>query len=227
MSSIFSVSGKEELLIYVCTRLLIIFTILPVHEYAHGWAARKMGDDTAYNMGRLTLNPLAHVDWFGAVCLMLFGFGWAKPVPINPRNFKNYKKGTALTALAGPAANLICAAIGILAYRLCYDFLCVTGSATLYYVCLALSAFASINLSLCVFNLIPVQPLDGSRIFSAILPTKVNMFLYKYQRQIYMVFLLLLFLGALTGPLSWIISKLFNLLWKAFFWVDYLATLFV
>lgn len=227
MSSILSVANKEQFIIYVCTRLLIIFTILPIHEYAHGWAARKMGDDTAYNMGRLTLNPLAHVDWFGAVCLMLFGFGWAKPVPINPRNFKNYKKGTALTALAGPVANLICAAIGVFAYRLCYDFLCVTGSVTLRYVCFALSAFASINLSLCVFNLIPVQPLDGSRIFSAILPAKVNMFLYKYQRQIYVVFLLLLFVGALAGPISWMIDTLFELLWKAFFWVDYIAALFM
>lgn len=220
--SIFSASSPQEFIINLCIKLLIIVAILPIHEYAHAAAAKRMGDNTAEMMGRLTLNPLAHIDFMGALFMVLFGFGWAKPVPINPRNFKNYKKGTALTALAGPLSNLICAVIAIFACRACANVWMVTLNANWGYVCNALSVFASINLSLCVFNLIPVHPLDGAKIFSGILPSKVNAFLYKYQRQIYLVFIVLVFAGAISGPLSWIIGKIYDLFWDFFFWVDFI-----
>lgn len=221
--SIFSASSPQEFIINLCIKLLIIVAILPIHEYAHAVAAKRMGDNTAENLGRLTLNPLAHIDPIGALFLILFGFGWAKPVPINARNFENYKKGIALTSLAGPLSNLICAAIGIFAYRMCLNVYFMTQTEVLEYVCIALQIFSSINLSLCVFNMIPVHPLDGAKIFSGILPSKVNAYLYKYQRQIYLVFIVLVFAGAISGPMGWIINKIFNLFWKLFFWVDYLV----
>ena len=112
-----------QLLIGLGTRLLIIFFVLPVHECAHGWAAERLGDHTAREQGRLTLNPMAHLDPFGALFLVLFGFGWAKPVPVNPFYFKNRKSGMALTALAGPLSNLLMALISAVVFNACIVFL--------------------------------------------------------------------------------------------------------
>lgn len=217
MSILQYINDPAQLMLMIGIRLLIIFTILPIHEYAHAFAAKKMGDNTALMHGRLTLNPLAHVDIFGAIFLMLFGFGWAKPVPINPRNFKNYKKGVAITAAAGPLSNLICATIGIFVMNIIYNI--PVTSETSYMVLLALQFFSSINLSLAVFNLIPIPPLDGSRILSAIVPYKVNYFMQKYQ-QIYIVFLVLLFTDVLQIPMSWIINKLYAGINALFFWIE-------
>ena len=108
--------NPSTILKYV-VRIIIIFTILPIHEYAHAWAAKKLGDDTALYSGRLTLNPLAHIDPIGAILLFFTGFGWAKPVPVNPMRFKKSRKGMALTALAGPASNLIVAFIALIILR--------------------------------------------------------------------------------------------------------------
>ena len=108
--------NPSTILKYV-VRIIIIFTILPIHEYAHAWAAKKLGDDTALYSGRLTLNPLAHIDPIGAILLFFTGFGWAKPVPVNPMRFKKSRKGMALTALAGPASNLIVAFIVLIIDR--------------------------------------------------------------------------------------------------------------
>lgn len=225
MSFLFNESGAE-LMIMLCIRLLIVFAILPIHEFAHGFSAKKLGDKTALIAGRLTLNPLAHVDPIGAILLILFGFGWAKPVPINPRNFQNYRRDTAITAAAGPLSNLLCALAAIFAGRVYANILMLTEvTLTGYLISIAISYFAMINLSLAVFNLIPIEPLDGSRILSYILPPKANAFLYKHGQIIHFAFLILIFGGLLSGPLSWLIGKLYNLFSLLFVWVDWLFAL--
>lgn len=226
MSAIFNYRGLELLLMFA-VRLAIVFLILPIHEFAHGYAARKLGDNTALIAGRLTLNPLAHVDPVGAILLVLFGFGWAKPVPINPRNFANYKRDTAITAAAGPASNLLCAIIAafissILTAFARHFYLPEATLNVMGYIYLAIQYFAIVNLSLAIFNLIPIEPLDGSRILSYFLPAKANAFIYKYSYYIRIALFVLVIAGAFTGPLSWLIEKLYNLIGMMFFWVDLL-----
>lgn len=220
--TIFSyLNSPAEMLIMIGIRLLIVFTILPVHEYAHAFAAKKMGDNTALMAGRLTLNPIAHVDLFGALFLVLFGFGWAKPVPINPRNFRNYKKGIAITAVAGPLANLICAALGIFVFNV-LPYVPISQSLVdvFFYIVIAVEYFAMINISLAVFNMIPITPLDGSRLLSTVVSYKVNYFMSKYQQYIYLGFLLLLLTGVLQRPMTWIINLVYSGINLLFFWVE-------
>lgn len=226
MSFLFSNSGAS-LVIMLCIRLFIVFAILPIHEYAHGYAARKLGDNTALIAGRLTLNPLAHVHPVGAVMLILFGFGWAKPVPINPRNFKNYKRDVALTAFAGPLSNFICAFAATFIYRILYNVLMIptisnSAANAVFYALVAFQYFAIINLSLAIFNLLPIYPLDGSNILAYFLPAKANAFIYKYSNYIQIGLIALIYLGILSGPLSWLIDKIFTLFNYLFFWVDFI-----
>jgi len=210
----------QELLVGIAVRLFIVLAVLPVHEFAHGFTAYKLGDDTAKQQGRLTLNPLVHIDWIGAACIMLVGFGWAKPVPVNPYRFNNQKKrkgGMALTAFAGPLSNLLFAFLGTLVLR---GFACTQASLEnlkmvewayfiLYYV-------IAINLSLAIFNLLPVPPLDGSRIVAGALPDKVSEFFNKYQMIISLVFIVVIFGGMLDGPLSFIQQKVMG----GLYWVS-------
>jgi Zn-dependent protease len=179
---------------------LIIFVILPVHEYAHAWAASKLGDRTALQRGRLSFDPMRHLDPMGALCLVLFGFGWAKPVPVNPWYFKNRKTGMALTALAGPVSNLLMAFLGALLYNVLAMVLPVGNYwLAVYYF---FYYYISINISLAVFNLLPIPPLDGSRIFAVVLPDRWNDTLARYERYIFPVMAVLLFSGILDGVLS-------------------------
>lgn len=225
--SVFTSSNPLELLINICIKLLIICCILPIHEYAHGYAAKKMGDNTAQMMGRLTLNPLAHIDPIGAIMMIVVGFGWAKPVPINPRNFKDYKKGVAITALAGPLSNLICAFIGTFFYKIVLNIFYLNPTNVTYYVIIAITYFIQINLSLAIFNLIPIPPLDGSKILSCFASYKVNRFMSQYQQYLYIGLIVLIATGFLSRSLSWLITTLFDLFNIAFFWVDPLFKLFV
>lgn len=241
MTFLFNASGVE-LVILLCVRLLIVFAILPIHEFAHGYAAKKLGDKTALICGRLTLNPLAHVDPVGAILLILCGFGWAKPVPVNPRNFANYKKDNAIVAFAGPLSNFICALAAIMVETIYLNvlsllpmtssiFKAVTyisgiGLSVADIIELAIYNFAIINLSLAIFNLIPVQPLDGSHILSYFLPSKANAWIYKNGQILRIVFMILLFSSVISGPLSWLISKFYELFSLMFIWIDWLFALF-
>ncbi len=180
---------------------LAVLVILSIHEFSHGFIAYKLGDPTAKEQGRLTLNPLRHLDIFGALCMVFFRFGWAKPVPVDIRYFKKPKRDFALVALAGPVSNLICAFFGAFLYLAFFKF---ASSLTipnefvynlLYYTLYFLSAFHQINLGLAIFNLIPVPPLDGSRLLGALLPDRLYYKFLRYERQIYIVMLVWLFLG--------------------------------
>jgi Zn-dependent protease len=174
------------------TQLLLgavaVLITLTVHEYAHGYAAYKLGDDTAKSYGRLSLNPLKHLDPFGAVCMLLFHFGWAKPVPINPRNFKRPRVGFAITAAAGPLSNIVMAFLIAPIFLLLgnlfkYSEIPLLNSImmnTLIFV----YTFFRINIGLGIFNLLPIPPFDGSRIVNVLLPPKAYFGIMKYERYI-------------------------------------------
>ena len=196
---------------YVMSLLLslpIVLLALSVHETAHGYAAYKLGDPTAKSLGRLSLNPLKHLDPIGFTCMLLFGFGWANPVPINSRYFKKPRKGIAITSLAGPISNLIMAVIfGLLFNLWAYLMLGMTfdsefgfNMAWYFYVFLFYGVY--LNITLAVFNLLPIPPLDGSRIVSAFLPPKVAYAYLKYERIISLVLMAVLFLGVLSPVIS-------------------------
>ena len=186
---------------YYILSALAVLIILTLHEFAHGYTAYKLGDNTARNMGRLTLNPIAHLDPFGALCLVLFHFGWAKPVPIDPRNFKKPKRDFALTALAGPLFNIILAFLSAFLYLLLLSVFSKINFASELVYKIALNTlnfvfiFHSINIGLGIFNLIPVPPLDGSRVLGVILPPKAYFGIMRHERKIYWVLISWLLLG--------------------------------
>lgn len=190
--------NMTQLVVGLAVRLFIIFAILPVHEFAHGWMAKKLGDNTARYQGRLTMNPLAHVDPMGALFILFFGFGWAKPVPVNPYNFKNRKRDMAFTALAGPVSNVLVAVLGAFLYYAIFLLFPVQLTQTTVYVAYFFNTFISINIGLAVFNLLPIPPLDGSRIFSAILPDKWVFKMAQYEQYIFIGLFLLMFTGVLN-----------------------------
>lgn len=194
--------------------LFVMFCILPLHEFAHAWAANKLGDTTALQAGRHTLNPLASFDPMGALFLLLFGFGWAKPVPVNSRAFKNPRRDTALTALAGPVSNILAALVGAIVYYVLLIFVFHWSIPSwLWYF---FYYYITVNASLAAFNLLPLPPLDGSRIVGAFLSGKALYNYYRYQRQIMMAVFLLLFLGFLDGPLSFLQNALTDgIVWLA------------
>ena len=202
---------KQKLIefLFVIPCVLIALTF---HEVAHGFAAYKLGDPTAKSMGRLSLNPLKHIDPLGALCMVLFHFGWARPVPIDTRYFKKPKRDMALTAAAGPMMNFILAFFGVLVQRLLALWFYSSPAQTQFAYNLQSAAltlfgyFAVLNISLGVFNLIPVPPLDGSRIFLIFLPRKYYFCIMKYERYIQLGLMLLLWLGVLNRPLSAAVS---------------------
>lgn len=199
-----------SLLIYFLSSLAVIFLTMPVHEFAHAFVATKLGDPTPKYQGRLSLNPFNHIDYFGALCILLFGFGWARPVGINSRNFDNPKRDMALTALAGPVSNLIVAFIILFLTNFLYALVGLTNFTFLFYIAIFFSYIANINITLAVFNLIPIPPLDGSRLLFALLPDRIYYRIMQYERFLFIIVLVVCYTGVLGGPLSAISSLIYN-----------------
>ncbi|MBD5093177.1 MAG: site-2 protease family protein [Subdoligranulum sp.] len=189
-----------ELLAAYVARAIALLIAIPFHESAHAWASYKLGDPTAKNAGRLSMNPLHHFDPLGALCMIVAGFGWAKPVPVSAvSRFRHPRRDMALSAAAGPASNLVLAFFCMILYKLVYY---LTPETFLWdFTAAVLFQLVWTNITLAVFNLLPVPPLDGSRIVTVFLPQKAYFGLMRYERYIMLVLFAVLMLGFLDTPL--------------------------
>lgn len=232
-----NIASVELFIVTLLSMLFVIFCTMPVHEAAHAFTANKLGDSTAKHNGRLTLNPIAHINYMGALLILLFGFGWAEPVPVNQWNLKKPKRDMALIAAAGPISNILMAIVLLLIVNiidLIAGFCNVTcelyGSQLLYsgvgdvtfrvffYVINFLYSAAIVNIYLAGFNLIPFPPLDGSRIFGAFLSDKIYYKLQSVERYSFIIVMIL----AATGVLSTVFGFIGDYIYRL---VDFIVTL--
>ena len=219
------ISGID--LSWVLTQLMVVFAAaisLSFHEASHAFAAFRMGDDTAKRMGRLTINPIKHLSLSGLLMIAVFRFGWAKPVPVDMRRFKNPKTGMALTALAGPMSNVVLALISCFALQCFFAvdkqnyFALFTQDNARYYLFYFLYILAVLNAGLAVFNLIPISPLDGSKVLGIVLPDRAYAWLMRYERYGMIVLMILLVTDVLNVPLAFLRSGLL----RGLAWVTHL-----
>ena len=210
----------------LCVRLIVVLTALPIHEYAHGYVAYKLGDPTAKMQGRLTINPIKHLDVIGSIATLIFGFGWAKPVPVNSRNFKNQKFGMAITAIAGPASNFLLAFI-FLAILKIISIIPMTGNiGPISAIIQVLNIMISVNISIGVFNLLPIPPLDGSRVAMYFLPEKIYFQMMQYEQIIFIGLIILMSSPILNVPIQILSGIIFNILNFFTSFIDIIGKLF-
>ena len=215
-------ANPQVFFVYLAAFMVAILTGLAFHEFCHAWAANELGDDTAARQGRLTLNPLAHLDPIGSVLLLMFGFGWAKPTPVNPWRLKNGpRRGNAIVAFAGPASNFFFAAIAALPIRLgLVESSFGTNIEAVIrfgngedFVFLFLYFVISLNILLGIFNLIPLPPLDGFKVLTGIVPREIAHSLERlapYGPGILMTLLVIGFVNPALSPLGWLISFVYD-----------------
>ena len=207
--------------LYYLIRALVTLVAIPFHEAGHALAAWLLGDPTAKREGRLSLNPFRHFDLMGTPCMVLAGVGWAKPVSTDPRNFKNPKAGMALTALAGPVANLLLAYLAMVVWKLLYYWAPVTVGTV--FAARFLQYLVMMDVSLAVFNLIPVPPLDGSRVLLAVLPQRIYFQIMRYERVIFVILLAAVWAGVLDGVLGTFNDVVWDLLDLGTGYIDQIA----
>lgn len=187
-------------------RLPGLLLAIVIHEFSHGYTAYLLGDDTAKNSGRLTLNPIKHIDLIGFIFLLIFRFGWAKPVPINPLNFKNRRKGIVIVSLSGPFSNFLVAFIIL--------FIISLDVINNYLLLNILFLGLWYNMMLGIFNLLPFPPLDGSKILASLLPRRLEYYFYKYEKYLYLILIILLFTDLIDRILTPMINFSLNILLK-------------
>ena len=201
-----------DLIIYISSIAFVVFCATPLHEFAHALIAVKLGDDTPRLRGRLTINPMAHIDMRGALMIFLFGFGYAKPVEVRMRRFKKPKRDMALVALAGPVCNILQSLVLLFIYNALKYASVNIDNILLVYMSFFFFYAALININLAVFNLLPIPPLDGSRLVTALLPSKYYYKIMQYERYIMIGLFVLLFTGILSTPLSLLSNAVLSLL---------------
>lgn len=198
----------------ILLRVAAVFLCLTIHETCHGLVAYALGDPTAKRAHRLSLNPLRHIDWLGLLMMVVAGFGWAKPVPVNPNYFKKPKQGMAVTALAGPVSNLLLAILLLLIARGVYIRAALTGSFSATWFAFLLDT-ASLSVGLGLFNLVPIPPLDGSKVLAVLLPDRAYDWLMHYERFGMLVLVMVISVGigsnALDNAIRWTFTMLCRL----------------
>ncbi len=203
-----------------------VLICITLHECAHGFVALKLGDTTARDMGRLSLNPIKHFDFMGFVMMAFLGFGWAKPVPIDMRRFENPKRGMAISAAAGPVCNVLITVVFLFLYGLLTPMLLGNGR-VLFVVYQMLYRTAYLSLAFAVFNIIPIPPLDGSKVLYSVIPERAYWTLMRYERYGMLLLVVLVVTGILSGPLDTAVSYVFDKLFTVANWGFYLANMLV